>query len=199
MAGTSPAMTWPAMAANDISVAGTGESWTCCKPKARRRPSRSSSTISSTGSRKALARAAGAIWPMRSASPLRRSSSYVAAFNYLPSQVVRGVHVGFLLLLTFGLIGNFTARSDFGRALGWLIGARRLSVRALSMDLLCRPDRARRRSDAGRSRGRHAAGGADLRGHAAADGARAAADVRRLPALLVLRPVSAGAAQSPRL
>ncbi|MDE2378659.1 TRAP transporter permease [Bradyrhizobium sp.] len=48
---------------------------------------------------------------------------YVAAFNYLPSQVVRGVHVGFLLLLTFGLIGNFTARSDFGRAIGWLIGA----------------------------------------------------------------------------
>jgi hypothetical protein len=37
------------------------------------------------------------------------------AFNYLPSQVVRGVHVGFLLLMTFGLIGNFTAKSDFGR------------------------------------------------------------------------------------
>ncbi|MBR0967041.1 TRAP transporter permease [Bradyrhizobium diazoefficiens] len=48
---------------------------------------------------------------------------YVAAFNYLPSQVVRGVHVGFLILLTFGLIANFTARSDTGRALGWLIGA----------------------------------------------------------------------------
>src|ERR1700754_3217388 len=48
---------------------------------------------------------------------------YVAAFNYLPSQVVRGVHVGFLLLMTFGLIGNFTAKNDFGRAVGWLIGA----------------------------------------------------------------------------
>ncbi len=47
---------------------------------------------------------------------------YVAAFNYLPSQVVRGVHVGFLVFLTFGLIANFTAKSDFGRALGWLIG-----------------------------------------------------------------------------
>lgn len=47
---------------------------------------------------------------------------YVAAFSYLPSQVVRGIHVGFLLLLSFGLIGNFTAKSDFGRALGWLIG-----------------------------------------------------------------------------
>ncbi|CUT12280.1 TRAP transporter 4TM12TM fusion protein unknown substrate 1 [Bradyrhizobium sp.] len=47
---------------------------------------------------------------------------YVAAFNYLPSQVVRGVHVGFLILLTFGLIGNFTAKSDVGRAIGWLIG-----------------------------------------------------------------------------
>ena len=47
---------------------------------------------------------------------------YVAAFNYLPSQVVRGVHVGFLLLLSFGLIGNFTAKSAFGRAIGWLFG-----------------------------------------------------------------------------
>ncbi|MGY4433190.1 TRAP transporter 4TM/12TM fusion protein [Bradyrhizobium sp. F1.13.1] len=48
---------------------------------------------------------------------------YVAAFNYLPSQVVRGVHVGFLILLTFGLIGNFTAKSNVGRGLGWLIGS----------------------------------------------------------------------------
>jgi TRAP transporter 4TM/12TM fusion protein len=48
---------------------------------------------------------------------------YVAAWNYLPSQVVRGVHVGFLILLTFGLIGNFTAKSNAGRAVGWLIGS----------------------------------------------------------------------------
>ncbi len=48
---------------------------------------------------------------------------YVAAFNYLPSQVVRGVHVGFLLLMTFGLIGNFTAKGNTGRAAGWLIGS----------------------------------------------------------------------------
>lgn len=48
---------------------------------------------------------------------------YVAAFNYLPSQVVRGVHVGFLLLLTFGLIGNFTAKTNAGRIAGWAIGA----------------------------------------------------------------------------
>ncbi len=47
---------------------------------------------------------------------------YVAAFNYLPSQVVRGVHVGFLLLMSFGLIGNFTAKGDAGRAAGWLFG-----------------------------------------------------------------------------
>ena len=52
---------------------------------------------------------------------------YVAAFNYLPSQVVRGVHVGFLLLLSFGLIGNFTAKQGLiprsppqgGRLEGW--------------------------------------------------------------------------------
>jgi TRAP transporter 4TM/12TM fusion protein len=47
----------------------------------------------------------------------------IAAWNVLPSQVVRGVHVGFLILLTFGLIGNFTAKGNTGRALGWLIGA----------------------------------------------------------------------------
>ena len=48
---------------------------------------------------------------------------YVAAWNYLPSQVVRGIHVGFLILLSFGLIGNFTAKSNAGRAAGWLIGS----------------------------------------------------------------------------
>src|SRR5882724_225270 len=47
----------------------------------------------------------------------------IAAWNVLPSQVVRGVHVGFLLLLTFGLIGKFKAKSNTGRAVGWLIGA----------------------------------------------------------------------------
>ena len=47
----------------------------------------------------------------------------IAAWNILPSQVVRGVHVGFLILMTFGLIGNFTAKSNFGRAVGWLIGS----------------------------------------------------------------------------
>lgn len=48
---------------------------------------------------------------------------YVAAWNYLPSQVVRGVHVGFLILLTFGLTANLTARSNAGRAAGWLLGS----------------------------------------------------------------------------
>jgi len=46
----------------------------------------------------------------------------IAAWNVLPSQVVRGVHVGFLILMTFGLIGNFTATGNAGRAAGWLIG-----------------------------------------------------------------------------
>src|SRR3954451_24760259 len=48
---------------------------------------------------------------------------YVAAFNYLPSQVVRGVHVGFLLLMSFGLVANFTTRTNLGRAAGWLVGS----------------------------------------------------------------------------
>src|SRR6201989_1213451 len=47
----------------------------------------------------------------------------IAAWNFLPRQAVRGIHVGFLLLLTFGLIANFTAKTDWQRALGWAIGA----------------------------------------------------------------------------
>jgi TRAP-type uncharacterized transport system fused permease subunit len=46
----------------------------------------------------------------------------VAAWNVLPSQVVRGVHVGFLILMTFGLVANFSAKSTAGRTAGWLIG-----------------------------------------------------------------------------
>src|SRR4030081_4011381 len=42
----------------------------------------------------------------------------IAAWNILPSQVVRGVHVCLLILMTFGLIGNFTAKSNAGRAAG---------------------------------------------------------------------------------
>lgn len=46
----------------------------------------------------------------------------IAAWNVLPSQVVRGVHVGFLILLTFGLIGNFTAKTHLGRTIAWAVG-----------------------------------------------------------------------------
>src|ERR1700733_10765878 len=48
---------------------------------------------------------------------------YVAPFNYLPSQVVRGVHVGFLILMRFGLAANFTAKTNLVRAAGWLVGS----------------------------------------------------------------------------
>lgn len=46
----------------------------------------------------------------------------ISAWHGLPSQAVRGIHVGFLLLLSFGMLGNFTARSDLSRALFWLVG-----------------------------------------------------------------------------
>ncbi|CAN5454774.1 TRAP transporter permease [soil metagenome] len=48
---------------------------------------------------------------------------FVAAWNFLPSQAVRGIHVGFLILLTFGLIANFTAKTNTQRLIGWGIGA----------------------------------------------------------------------------
>lgn len=46
----------------------------------------------------------------------------ISAWNILPSQAVRGIHVGFLLLLSFGMLGNFTAKSDVTRAIFWLVG-----------------------------------------------------------------------------
>lgn len=47
----------------------------------------------------------------------------MAAWSILPSQVIRSVHVGFILLLSFGLIGNFRATTNAGRALAWALGA----------------------------------------------------------------------------
>ncbi len=47
---------------------------------------------------------------------------YTAAYGTLPSQVVRAMHVGFLLLLGFGLIANLRARSPAGRAWFWTLG-----------------------------------------------------------------------------
>ncbi|TGT75432.1 TRAP transporter permease, partial [Mesorhizobium sp. M8A.F.Ca.ET.161.01.1.1] len=48
---------------------------------------------------------------------------YIAAYGSLPSQVVRAMHVGFLLLLGFALIGNLRARSTPAKAAFWALGA----------------------------------------------------------------------------
>ncbi|MBZ9960427.1 TRAP transporter permease [Mesorhizobium sp. BR1-1-14] len=47
---------------------------------------------------------------------------YVAAYGSIPSQVVRAMHVGFLLLLGFGLIANLRARSPAAKAVFWAFG-----------------------------------------------------------------------------
>ena len=47
---------------------------------------------------------------------------FVSAWPILPSLAVRGIHVGFLLLLGFGLIANFRSRSTFELASGWALG-----------------------------------------------------------------------------
>lgn len=47
---------------------------------------------------------------------------WTAAYGSLPSQIVRAVHVGFLLLLGFGLIGNLVARSTAGKVWFWGLG-----------------------------------------------------------------------------
>lgn len=46
---------------------------------------------------------------------------WTAAYGTLPSQVVRAMHVGFLLLLGFGLIGNLVAKTTFGRVFFWAL------------------------------------------------------------------------------
>ena len=53
---------------------------------------------------------------------LPRSGRDLFRWHNVPSQVVRGVHVGFLILLTFGLIGNFTAKTHLGRTIAWAVG-----------------------------------------------------------------------------
>lgn len=47
---------------------------------------------------------------------------WAAAYGTLPSQVVRAMHVGFLLLLGFGLVGNLVARTRGGQAFFWALG-----------------------------------------------------------------------------
>ncbi|TGQ51452.1 TRAP transporter permease [Mesorhizobium sp. M1C.F.Ca.ET.193.01.1.1] len=48
---------------------------------------------------------------------------YIAAYGSLPSQVVRAMHVGFLLLLGFGLIANLRATGAAAKAAFWTLGA----------------------------------------------------------------------------
>ena len=47
---------------------------------------------------------------------------WAAAYGTLPSQVVRAMHVGFLLLLGFGLVGNLVAKTRGGQAFFWALG-----------------------------------------------------------------------------
>jgi TRAP transporter 4TM/12TM fusion protein len=47
---------------------------------------------------------------------------WTAAYGTLPSQVVRAMHVGFLLLLGFALFGNLVAKTPWGRAWFWTLG-----------------------------------------------------------------------------
>src|SRR5690606_28978668 len=47
---------------------------------------------------------------------------WTAAYGALPSQVVRAMHVGFLLLLGFALIANLKTQSRAGRWMLWALG-----------------------------------------------------------------------------
>lgn len=47
---------------------------------------------------------------------------WVAAYGSLASQIVRAMHVGFLLLLGFALLGNLVAKTPLGKAWFWGLG-----------------------------------------------------------------------------
>ena len=47
---------------------------------------------------------------------------WTAAYGTLPSQVVRAMHVGFLLLLGFALIANLRAKTQAGKIWFWTLG-----------------------------------------------------------------------------
>ncbi len=47
---------------------------------------------------------------------------WVAAYGMLASQIVRAMHVGFLLLLGFVLLGNLMAKTRIGQGVYWLMG-----------------------------------------------------------------------------
>ncbi|MGB3503274.1 MAG: TRAP transporter permease [Mesorhizobium sp.] len=47
---------------------------------------------------------------------------WTAAYGTLPSQVVRAMHVAFLLLLGFALIANLVAKSNLGKVWFWTLG-----------------------------------------------------------------------------
>jgi TRAP transporter 4TM/12TM fusion protein len=79
------------------------------------------------------ASAAGGLPPGFGAGPAGRAAFLIAvcfslfqlataAYAVLPSQVIRAMHVGFLLLLGFALIGNLTARSRTARICFWTLG-----------------------------------------------------------------------------
>ncbi len=53
---------------------------------------------------------------------------WTAAYAPLPSQVIRAVHVGFLLLLLFGLVANRGAKSASLRSLYWALGVAGFAV-----------------------------------------------------------------------
>ena len=109
------------------------------------------------------------------------------------------MHVGFLLLLGFALIGNLRAATPAGRAWFWLLGLLGFGTGLYNWvfyaDLIRRSGFLTTR----RPGGGDAAHRAGLRGGAAADGAAARDHRRALPRLLLLRPAPAAAVHPPRL
>ena len=53
---------------------------------------------------------------------------FTAVYSILPSEVVRAVHVGFLMLIAFALVANHRSTSTAGRIFGWTLGVISMGV-----------------------------------------------------------------------
>jgi hypothetical protein len=124
-----------------------------------------------------------------------RSRWYSAAFSPLSSVVVRAIHVGFLLLMTFALFPGISAKRQAGLQAGvaWLHRGRGLPPGLLPLDLRGRPGAARRRPRRSSTWGRRGHPRPGVRGRASHHGLGPAAHLRRLPGLCLFGQYLPGA------
>ena len=132
--------------------------------------------------RKTLAARAACLWV--GAAVFQPSSSSRRHFSPLSSQIVRSVHVGFLMLMVLRCIQPLENSTRMRARATRRLGARhrRLRPRLLPLGVRGRSDPARWRPERQRSGGRHSPRGAGVRGRPPHDGLALADHLRRFSA-----------------